>query len=100
MDFIIGSCDKFLREVKERVYDILSSNVNYIFKLKIMEYRSKLSKKFNTYVREKSWVKLDILKFDDVPKEILPMSLSLKLVDATLLKVSLRGAFEEVINAA
>ena len=45
-------------------------------------------------------MKLDILKFDDVPKETLQMSLSLKLVDATLLKVSLRGAFEEVINAA
>ena len=54
MDFIIGSCDTFLREVKERVYDILSWNDNFMFKLQIMEYRPKLSKKFNTYVREKS----------------------------------------------
>lgn len=54
MDFIIGSCDTFLREVKEQVYDILSWNDNFVFKLEVMEYRSKLSKKFNTYVREKS----------------------------------------------
>ena len=69
-----------------------------MFKLQILDYRSRLSKRIKAYGRKKSRVK--ILKFNDVPEDVLQKSLSVKLVDAVLLKQALKGAFEEVIDAA
>ena len=40
-----------------------------------------------------------VLRFENVPEEYLQISSSVKLVDAALLKETLRGAFDEVVEA-
>ena len=49
---------------------------------------------------EKNLVEMAILIFNDVPEKVLQKLLSVKLVDAILLKQALKGAFEEVMEAA
>ena len=69
------------------------------FKLQVPNLKTKLSEKFKLYNREKSKVELAISKFNNVPEETLWMSLSVKLINAVLIKETLKDAFEEVNDA-
>ena len=62
---------------------------NFKFKLKVPQFKIKLKEKFEVCIRERSKIELVILRFNKVPEETLQKSLSVKLLDAVLLKETL-----------
>ena len=61
----------FSREIEDLVYNVLTGNGSFKFKLQVLDCRKNLSRKFDNYVRERTRVKLAISRLDNVMEEVL-----------------------------
>ena len=74
IDCAIRDCHIFAREGKDWVYDVLSGNSSFKVTLHVLDSRTKLSRKFYNYARERTRVELAISRFNKVPEKVLQRS--------------------------
>lgn len=96
---LLGYAIAYLKGVEGRVYNVLSRQYSFRFKVTVPEFKAKLLRKLQAYDRVKLKTELAIRKFDSIRRQRLQEFWEVKCADAVFLKRTLRQAFEEVGDA-